>query len=60
MSEESQNQKVKSPKYGDFRAKICCYCDHWELMTEDGQTGRCPIKNKSTDYDSTCNEIKVS
>jgi hypothetical protein len=37
-----------------MKASLCCYCEYWELATEDGETGWCKIKNHWTNWKSTC------
>lgn len=40
---------VKSPK-----TSLCCYCKSWKLLTEDGETGWCSMKETWMNWKSTC------
>jgi len=44
-------ESVKQPK--------CYYCLSWKLLTEDGETGWCKIKDTWTNWKSLCKDYEI-
>lgn len=37
----------------------CCYCEFWKLLTEEGDTGWCKIKDTWTNWKSICKDYNI-